>query len=438
MNTLLSLLALITITILGMEYAFFGKTAIVQSAFNARMKFKITSRQGFILLLLGTGIVQAGEFSALLLLIWIVFLLYLLFKYDTSFATSRVVLFYGLYLIWLVISIIQTPETGYGFRVFAKYVFPFLVLLVVANTPITTAFFLKALHLSFWTMLAANALILLPSILPIGFITGPIFGPILWYGPAIIDATPFSIAAALLLYRITKKKMYLYAILVFIAVPLLASIRTGLIGIGVGLLAMSFFTYKIRALPFFIVFVGMFVAAVVYVPNVRDKMFSKSFATADEVINNAENISTDNIESNGRFAMWEWSLDNYYKGNEIMGSGLGQLQGVFYSGKHPFGGIKVIHNEYVQMLCDTGLVGLILYLLIIISFVTHCYQIYNNTQNNFAARSAAFIAGTSLCGIMACAYTDNVINYSLVTLSYPYAFFGLALAMNSKKNKIPT
>ena len=131
--------------------------------------------------------------------------------------------------------------------------------------------------------------------------------------------------------------------------------------------------------------------------------------------------------------MWEWSLKNYYKGHELMGSGLGQLQARLYSHNHPFGRLEVVHNDYVQILCDTGQIGLGLYVLILFSFVMHSFRIYNNKQNRESARNSAFIAGTSLCGIMACAFTDNVINYSLITLTYPYAFFGFALALKKIK-----
>jgi len=436
MNTLISLLALLIITAIGMQASFFGKTAIVKSAFTPALKFKVSSRQYFIMLLLATGIIQAGGFSALLLLIWIVFLLQLLIKYGTNFSASWVFFFYSLYLSWLVISLIQTPETEYGFRTFAKYVFPFLLVLVVSKTPMTTAFFLKGLQVSFWAAMVANLCIFISLLLPIGGVTRVLTEPILWYIAAIIDFNPFAIAVALILYRITKKRMYLYAILICIAIPIITSIRTGLVGIGVCLMMMSFFKYKVRALPYIVIVVGLFISAVVYIPNVRNKMFRQSFSNSEELLKSSKNLTTDDIDANGRFAMWEWSLDQYYKGNEIMGSGLGQLQARFYSGKHPFSQIRIVHNDYVQILCDTGLIGLVLYLLVIISFVTHSFQMYNNTQNNFAARTAAFIAGTSLCGIMACAYTDNVINYSLITLTYSYVFFGFALGLKNKKNDV--
>jgi O-antigen ligase len=424
----LSLLAFLIVIIYGFEYAFLGKTYLVSTTWNKKIKFKVNTQQRFILLLLTTAIVQAGSFSALLLLVWMAFLIGILFKYGIQMFSSPMLKIYALYLCWLLFSLILTSEKGYGFRVFAKYLFPFLVVLVVSSVKITDVFFIKALKVSFTSGVFINICIVLMKVLPIF----AIYNPILWWQPAVIDVNPFFIACAILLYKFSKKKYILLAILLFISIPIVESVRTGLIGIGVFFLAVSFFKYKLKALPVFMLIVASFLASILFIPTVREKMFRKTFNSAEEVINVSSNLSPDSIDSNGRFAMWEWSFKTFYKGNEFMGAGIGQMQARFYSGNHPFGIIKIAHNDYLQIICDTGQIGLILYLLIIISFVWQAYRIYNNKKNNVSARYAAFIAGTSLCGIMATALTDNVVNYSLITLSYPYAFFGFALVMKSK------
>ena len=435
MSIILSLIALISITILAFKYANMGGVYSVQSPFNSNHKLKITSRQRLVLLLLSVGIIQAGSFSAVLLLVWIVFLIGLLIKYGANISSSRLFLFYGIYLVWLLISLIFSPELGFGLRVFAKYLFPFLVVTVVSSLKINNVFFLKALKVSYVAALIANLVLFLPSILPIGALTWPIFGPIIWWGPAIIDYNPFVMVLAIVLYQLTKKKKYLYVIPFLFLIPIFSAVRTGFIGLGVTLLAISFFKYKLRALPFLAIILIGFIGSIIYIPSIRDKMFRSQFKSANAILDNSNFLTIDDIETNGRAVSWEWALDKFYKGNEYMGSGIGNLQAVFYSGNHPFGRLKVIHNDYIQILCDSGQIGLVLYLLVIISFVAHSFKIYNNKQNQLTARYASFIAGTSLCGIMACAFTDNVINYSLITLSYPYVFFGFALSLKNVKIK---
>lgn len=74
-------------------------------------------------------------------------------------------------------------------------------------------------------------------------------------------------------------------------------------------------------------------------------------------------ISKDNINSNARFAMWEHLMTRFYEQKELLGSGSGCTQNYMYT-HFIFGGLKVPHNDYVQILCDNGIIGLILYLLV--------------------------------------------------------------------------
>ena len=48
-----------------------------------------------------------------------------------------------------------------------------------------------------------------------------------------------------------------------------------------------------------------------------------------------------------------------------MGSGIGSVQNYMYS-NFVFGGLKVPHNDYVQMSCDSGIIGVVLYLLVVL------------------------------------------------------------------------
>jgi len=132
--------------------------------------------------------------------------------------------------------------------------------------------------------------------------------------------------------------------------------------------------------------------------------------------------------------MWEWSLDNYFRGHELIGSGTGNLQKVFYenmSGPNrdaPGGGI--VHNDYIQMLCDNGLIGIILYLTSGLFAIIHCFILYNRKHYPPVLRICAITAGASMAGMLLTLYSDNVVNYSMATLAYPWGFYGMALGLN--------
>ena len=138
-------------------------------------------------------------------------------------------------------------------------------------------------------------------------------------------------------------------------------------------------------------------------------------------------ISKDDINSNARFAMWEHLQKLFYKNNKLTGSGTGSIQNYMYS-NYVFGGLKVPHNDYVQISCDNGLIGIVLYLLIIVSIITHCFIEYNK-KNSIAIKMCAIVAGSSIAGVALTMYTDNVVNYSMATLSYPFGFYGMMLGL---------
>ena len=151
----------------------------------------------------------------------------------------------------------------------------------------------------------------------------------------------------------------------------------------------------------------------------------------------SESISMDDINSNGRFTMWEWSLDRFYHDKEFTGTGTGNLQEIFYALKHPFGTMRIVHNDYVQILCDNGLIGLILFGGSFLTLIIHCFIVYQNKRHTVAIRTCAITAGAATAGVLLTMYTDNVINYTMATLSYPCGFYGmmLGLIIGYKKTK---
>ena len=140
-------------------------------------------------------------------------------------------------------------------------------------------------------------------------------------------------------------------------------------------------------------------------------------------------ISIDDIDSNGRFAMWEWSLETYYKDRESIGSGTGNLQRAFYALEHGIGSIRIVHNDYVQILCDNGLVGLFLFGASFLFLIIHSFRVFQKRQYPWYIKVCAITAGASAAGVLLTMYTDNVINYSMATISYPCAFYGMMLGL---------
>ena len=411
--------------IMGLRYISLSKS-LVRNPFDRKGYVTVTGPQHFVLFTLYTGIIRLDDLSAARLMIWICFaILALLIDKHPSILKSPVVLLYTLYLLWLVISLFLSTEKFYGSRVFLKYLYPFLFMLLTAKLTVVPLFYFRALKNIFHMAIFACLFLYFGYRLPIFWF----LQPICWTVAPVQDFMSVGVAIALAYHMFYKNKKYLVYCAAFFACSIIWVNRTGLLASSMALMIFSILRYKLKALPYVILFTGLFVGTVLYVGAFREKMFSSDMSSED-ILEKSETLSTDDINSSGRFAMWEWSLGLFYKGHEWTGSGLGALQARFYSEDHPFAPLKVVHNDYVQILCDTGLIGLLLYLSILFSLVIHAVMVCWNTRKAPIVRFAAMIAGVAMGGMISALYTDNVVNYSLVTLSYPFGLYGMFLGLN--------
>lgn len=141
-------------------------------------------------------------------------------------------------------------------------------------------------------------------------------------------------------------------------------------------------------------------------------------------------ITMDNVNTNAREAMWTFLEQRLYSGHEIAGSGTGSVQNYMYN-HFIFGGLKVPHSDLVQIKCDNGLIGLYIYIAITLLVFIHCFKIYWGTDDDHI-RLFAITAESSMLGVFATLYSDNSVNYFMATLSMPYGFYGMTLALNKR------
>ena len=70
-----------------------------------------------------------------------------------------------------------------------------------------------------------------------------------------------------------------------------------------------------------------------------------------------------------------------------------------------------------------------------IMVILHCAFVYNNEKNKHI-RICAITTGSALAGILATLYSDNTVNYSICTLSFPMGFYGMMLGLiHAEKEK---
>lgn len=129
--------------------------------------------------------------------------------------------------------------------------------------------------------------------------------------------------------------------------------------------------------------------------------------------------------------MWKILQQKYYEPHKYMGSGTGAAQNEMYTNSQDYGGLKIIHSDFIQQKCDNGLIGLCLYGAMILFIFIDCFRTYWR-YNDPALKLCAIVAGASLLGVYATFYSDNTVNYSMATLSMPFGFYGMMLGMRQK------
>ncbi len=332
---------------------------------------------------------------------------------------------YVIYLCWLVIGMTYSPAPAYGFRVILKYLYPLLIMLFASAAVRDTEVFLQA---GLWARIVGVISIVVAFVPGLG----SVFPGVFWYGTArainYISICMFSLA--LYFYTDEKRKNLFFTIL-FMLPCFLWVFRTSIMGTLVGLMAFFFIKYRSRALP---IIAGILVAgvmAVFFIPSLHEKMFVDS-STSIEQFQSGE-VSMDDIQTNARTAMWKHLQNKFFKGHELAGSGTGSVQNYMYN-NHVFGGLKVPHSDFVQMRCDNGMIGLVIYVIIALLVFYDCFKTYHST-NNLGIKICSIVAGASMMGVFVTLYSDNVVNYSMATLSMPFGFYGMMLGLKQKEKE---
>lgn len=330
-------------------------------------------------------------------------------------------LLYLAFLLWLAIGLLYTPSTTYGIRVILKYLYPLLILLTASALVRSPEVFLKSAK---GARLVAFISIII-SFIP--YLERSLFPGVFWYGTArainYISMCMFSLA---LFFIWSHKKKDLWFAVLFIVPCFIWLFRTSIMGTVVALMCFSFFKYKLKSLPVIAMIIALSIASVFCIPSIKEKMFKETDVSFEQF--SEGKVSKDSINSNARFTMWEYFENKFYRGNEIIGTGTGTCQQHFYN-NHIFGGLKVMHSDMVQMKCDNGVIGLFLYYISIILIIFHCFKIFSTKKQSAWIRICALTAGSSMAGVAVTMYSDNVVNYSMCTLSYPFGFYGMMLGL---------
>lgn len=421
MYTLINLVAFFALTWYAIRLLF-STPSYVTLAKGA--KVLLSGREKFLLLTILTGMLRFSDFSATRLMIWIILILAAFFLYRRPPKITLVTSLYITFILWILLSFFWTADIGYGFRTSLKYIYALLIMLFAATFVRSREFIFIAMK---WLIITAFVY----SIFLGGLMTGVLgvwsfyVQGLFWPMSTLNDYLAMMSGLSFLMWWRTGEKKYLFLIGWFFLSAVLQSVRTGLLGIFLVIAIASYMRYRLLALPYLAAIALSALISVLFIPQVRDKMFYDPSAV--QSIEDLQGVETTQIDSNGRFAMWEWTLKKLYDPNPLVGSGIGTTQYTYYETNHPFAPIRVIHNDYVQMLSDNGNIGLGLYALFVILASLSAYREIHSKKPEYL-KNTAFLVITSFTAVSTTMMTDNVVLYVLAVFSYPFIFFGLLIA----------
>ena len=370
--------------------------------------------------------------------LWFAIVLLLLFTGKIRAKFEAITVTYIIFFLWLCYTMTYTTVPRDGVMMLIKYSLPMLFLWLgysAMNNEKDLIIFLKVVNTVaciYCIFIGGLGWKLMP-----GLYYNVFMGPFYTYSGFTNYLTSIFIIP-ILLYWLTKEKKYIFCALWMVLSTILYSVRTGM---GAMMLVFAFamvLRYKIKAIPSLLFAGALFIGVILFVPSVNKKFFGDNAGqiTATDIVQ-GDALSLDNIEMSGREFMWQRVKDNCYYGNETFGGGLGTSGRFVKDYGRTHNTLEVMHNDYLQIICDTGLVGItllsIFYIMVMLKVMYHVMA----RRSTALVKYTGIMALTSIVGIGFSMYFDNVVSNSMQSMVMPYFFLGFFLkALDLEKREI--
>lgn len=391
--------------------------------------------EALIILMFATAWVGLGSLLAMRLALLEVLCVLGLLKCKNSQPFSWAFMLYIVFLAWVIYGITYTPQPMFGIRMLLKYLYPFLFAMMTAKI-IRDGEAMIAAGLWSRTIAVGGAILIILSKFGVPFIAGVAL-KVLWalagYVTGLIGVTMFSLALA---YESENRKQNLYWALASGIVCLLMVFRTDIFGTGIALAAFFLIKYKLKAIPIIFLIGILGICSIFYIPAVKEKMFfDPDKATMTEFLQGG-GINDQNVNTNYRRYAWATVQSAVYNDQPYIGAGTGRVQTYYYTEAPKIMRGGQLHNDLLLIQLDNGIIGLVLFFVAYGAIFIHCLYLYNRSHDRYI-KIASITAGASILGMLATCYSDNTISYSMVTFSFPWGFYGMALGLKAKENETP-
>lgn len=391
--------------------------------------YLLSQNMYFTIFTICTAPIFLGALSLIKYALWFLLILALIFIRVIRIRWEWMTITYALFFAWLCVTMTYTPVPMDGAMMLIKYSLPMLFLWLgyssLSNEK-DVIVLLKVVNIvgCIWCLVMGG---FAEKFIPPLYVF--LMGICSTYA-GFADFLTSIFIVPILLYWLTKDRKYVYCALWMILSTVLQSVRTGMGGMLLVFAFAILLRDKWKAVPGLLLAGAVFVGTILFVPDVNKKFFGEEAGrvTATDIVRGGA-FSLDNIEMSGREYMWERTKEACYNGHENLGSGLG-TSGHFikYSDGEIEGQVSgKLHNDYLELMCDTGNVGIALLILFYLTVILKVFVNVAMRRSSSMVSVTGIMALSSMAGIAFCMYFDNVVSNSMQSMVMPYIYLGLFL-----------
>ena len=392
--------------------------------YNKKEYYLLSRNMYFTIFTVCTAPVFLSSLSLFKYGLWFGTILWLVFISKIRMKMESVMILYLIFFLWLSLTMTWTTASRDGYMMLIKYFIPVLFLWLGYGSlrdEKDLIVFLKVVNATacvYCFFIGGFTQKVIPSVY---FFLAGIFTTYAGFSCFLISV----FIVPILLYWLTKDKKYIYCALWMLLSPVLQSVRTGMGGMMLVFCVAVYLRYKQRSLPALIFAGVVFIGVILFVPGVNEKFFGERAGsiTGTDIVSGGA-LSLDNIEMSGREYLWERVKENCYYGNEIFGGGLGTSGRYAKNYGKATSGLEMIHNDYLQIICDTGLVGIFLLTVFYVAFILKVFAHVVLRRSTVLVRLTGIMALSSMVGIGFAMYFDNVVSNSMQALVMPFIYWG--------------
>ena len=428
MQTILSLIIFIVLTYWIGQIYLSNKKKFRAVEYGKGNYYLLSQNMYFVILTVCTAPVFLHGFSLLKYGLWFITLLLLLLTGKVRVKFEAMTVMYAIFFLWLCYTMTYTTVPRDGAMMLIKYFLPMLFLWLgysAIQNEKDLIVLLKVVNIVacvYCIFIGGQGCKLMPWLY-----YGPIGGQFTRYA-GFADFLTSVFIVPIMLYWLTREKKYLWCALWMVLSTVLESVRTGMGGMMLVFCVALLLKSKAKAIPGLTVAGAMFLSVILFVPSVNEKFFGEDAGkvSATDIVQ-GDALSMDNIEMSGREYTWQRIKDNCYYGNETFGGGLGTSGRFMKDYGEATQGLVMIHNDYLQLICDAGHVGILLLTIFYIVVILKVSSEVALRRSSLLVKLTGIMALSSMVGIGFCMYFDNVVSNSMQSMVMPYIYLGFFL-----------